>query len=104
RKEKKIHRRKKREHIEKELQEIEELNKPTETRKFYQKFNKSRKEFKPRTMMCRDKEGDIVTQQSEILQRWTELFKEKFEQNGDPLYDEIILDQTDTRETTPPPL
>uniref|UniRef100_A0A6P7GTK5 Uncharacterized protein LOC114342098 n=1 Tax=Diabrotica virgifera virgifera TaxID=50390 RepID=A0A6P7GTK5_DIAVI len=44
----------------KELQELQELSRSTETRKFYQKLNKSRKDFKPRTTMCRDKEVSLV--------------------------------------------
>lgn len=57
--------------------ELEEINIQAEIRKFYQKINKSRKEFKPRITICRDKEKNIVRDKENIMNRWAENFEEK---------------------------
>jgi hypothetical protein len=71
--EKKIHRRKKRETW-KGL--MEEAGRQKGTRKFYRKVNIIRNGYKPRTVMCKDKKGNLVTEKKKVLQRWAEHFDE----------------------------
>jgi hypothetical protein len=59
---KKIHRRKKREAW-KGL--LEEAGRQKETRNFYRKVNIIRNGYKPRTVMCKDKKGNLVTEKKE---------------------------------------
>lgn len=53
------------------------MNRPVETRKFYQKLNNKRKEFKPRVKLIRDKEEQILIEKTNILERMAEHFEEK---------------------------
>jgi hypothetical protein len=50
--EKRVHKRKKKMFIEHELKELEHLRSSNESKSFYQKLNKSRKDFQPRTILC----------------------------------------------------
>jgi hypothetical protein len=47
----------KKEYNECELKELEHLRNINESRAFYQKLYKSRKDFRHRTTLCRDKKG-----------------------------------------------
>jgi hypothetical protein len=67
RSEKKIHRRKEREKEKKQLEELVDLHSSRETRQFYQKINQSRKEFKPNVTLCKDKDGNIMSDPQDIL-------------------------------------
>lgn len=93
--EKNLYQRKKRESLERELQEIEELNKPKEAEKFCQKLNKSRKWFKQRTNVCRDVRENKLAEQRNILGKWTEFYREKFEDGGDELGEKVTLNQSE---------
>ena len=53
-----------------ECEEMEQLYRSQETRKFYKKLNASRKGFVPRAEMCRDKDGGILTDEREVIERW----------------------------------
>jgi hypothetical protein len=55
---------------------LERLRSNNENKSFYQKLNKSRKDFQPRTILCRDKEGMILSEEDDILRRWAEHFDE----------------------------
>ena len=74
--EKKLHTRKKREAWNGMMEEIEELGIKKETRKFYRKVNVIKKGYKPRTGMCKDKIGNLVTGKQKVLQRWAKHFDE----------------------------
>ena len=72
--------------IERGLEELERLRSNNESKYFYQKLNKSRKDFQPRTTLCRNKEGMFLSEEDDILRRWAEHFdellnKEFFNQN-----------------------
>jgi hypothetical protein len=67
--ENKIHRRKKREAWKGLLEEMEEAGRQKETRKFYRKVNIIRNGYKPRTVMCKDKKGNLVTEKKKVLNR-----------------------------------
>jgi len=40
------------------------------------KLNKSRKDFQPRTILCPNKEGTLLSEEDDILSRWAEHFDE----------------------------
>uniref|UniRef100_A0A8D8PVV0 Craniofacial development protein 2 n=1 Tax=Cacopsylla melanoneura TaxID=428564 RepID=A0A8D8PVV0_9HEMI len=73
---KKVIRSKKREALKQKVKEIDELSKENEQRKFYAAINKMKNGFQPRMNACRDRNGEILTNNEEILNRWTQHFKE----------------------------
>ena len=66
-----LFRNKKRRLEESEREEMELLYRSQETRGFFRKLNDSRNGFVPRAEMCRDKEGGILTDEREMIERWT---------------------------------
>ena len=56
--------------------ELEHLQGMSESRTFYQRLNESRKEFQPRTTVCRSKVGEILGSDELILERWSQHFDE----------------------------
>jgi hypothetical protein len=76
REEKGVHKQKKKIFIERGLEELEHLISNNESKSFYQKLNKRRKDFQPRTMLCQDKEGMFLSEEDDILRRWAEHFDE----------------------------
>ncbi|XP_055539027.1 uncharacterized protein LOC129726410 [Wyeomyia smithii] len=76
-----ILRRKKRQQEDRDHEELEELFTANETRKFYEKVNQSRKGYVPRADFCRDMEGNLITNDSEVVDRWKQHFDEHL--NGD---------------------
>jgi hypothetical protein len=50
------------------LIELESLRSSNEIREYYQKLNESRKDFQPRTTLCRDNEGTIRGSDEAILE------------------------------------
>ena len=73
--EKRVHKQKKKIFIEHELEELERLRSNNES-KSYQKLNKSRKDFQPRTILCQNKEGMLFSEKDDILRRRAEHFDE----------------------------
>jgi hypothetical protein len=67
--EKRIHKGKKKILIEHELKELEHLRSNNKSKSFYQKLNKSRKDYQPRTTLCRNKEGILLSEEDDILCR-----------------------------------
>jgi hypothetical protein len=57
REEKRVHKQKKKIFTECGLEELERFRNNNKRKSFYQKLNKSRKDFQPRTILCQDKEG-----------------------------------------------
>jgi hypothetical protein len=76
REEKRVHKQKKKIFIEHGLEEFKRLRSNNERKSFYQKLNKSRKDFQPRTKLCRDKEGMFLSEEDDILRRWAEHYDE----------------------------
>ncbi|CAK1583346.1 unnamed protein product [Parnassius mnemosyne] len=76
RREKYLHKRNKRSHEEQQLRETASSYTQKETRNFYNQVNTGRKEFKPRTTACRSKNGQLLNDKDEIVQRWAEYFRE----------------------------
>ena len=54
---------------------MERLRSNNESKPFYRKLNKSRKDFQARTVLCRDKEGMFLSEEDNILRRWAENFE-----------------------------
>lgn len=63
------------------IAEMEEQNKNKEIRKFYLGVKDVRKGFQPRTVFCKDKQGNLIGGKDGILDRWTEYFSELLNQN-----------------------
>jgi hypothetical protein len=70
---KKVCKKKKKEHLQKQL-EIEQLNRQDERRKFYKAMDNIRKGYHPRQEACRDKEGKVLFDKEEIMNRWAQYF------------------------------
>jgi hypothetical protein len=73
---KKVCKKKKKEHLQKQLEEIEQLNRQNERRKFCKAMDKIRKGYHPRQEACRDKDGNVLCNKEEIMNRWAEYFEE----------------------------
>jgi len=67
---------KKKEHLQKQLEEIDQLNIQDERRKFYKAMDNTRKGYHPRQEACRDKVGKVLFDKEEIMNRWAEHFTE----------------------------
>lgn len=76
RQEKKIHRQKKKNLEESGNAEIETFYKNRDVRSLYRKVNEFRKGFMPRTDSCRDRDGNLITEQRTVISRWREHFDE----------------------------
>ncbi|XP_055714419.1 uncharacterized protein LOC129808671 [Phlebotomus papatasi] len=89
--EKKLHRRKKKAWEEQLVSVVEEYRaQPHQARKFYQQV-RGMKPYTPRTSYCKDKQGNLVSDQNGILERWVEYFDELL--NGQ-LNDELEVPTT----------
>lgn len=75
RQEKRLHRIKKRAWERKELEDMEAHRNANECRKFFQKVNSGRVPFRPRTQACMKEDGTLLTNKSEILDRWVRHFR-----------------------------
>ena len=65
--------------LEDSLKELENLNNQNKSQKFYKSVNKMRSEFKPRTITCRNKKGDLVSEPHEVAEVWKEYFQDLLE-------------------------
>lgn len=84
---------------------LDGLKDRNEVRKFYQKINAMTQGFKPRTNVCKDKQGNLITEPDDILKRWSEYFMELLK--GDRTTRSIALFEADhdplnTENLTPP--
>ena len=59
-----------------DLAEMEQLVRQNETRKFYEKVNRSRKGFTPQADTCRDVVGNLLMDKGEVLEWWKQFFNE----------------------------
>jgi hypothetical protein len=101
---KRVHKQKKKVFIERGLEESEHLRSNSESRSFYRKLNRSRKGFQPRTILCPDKEGMLLSEEDDILRRWAEHFDELLNivfSNQNVTNKEIYQAYLDTDEPTP---
>ena len=68
---------------------MEQLFRTNDTRKFYEKVNLSRKGYVPHADMCRDVEGNLLTDESEVIGRWRQYFNKHL--NGDEVNRDGLL-------------
>ncbi|XP_071652474.1 uncharacterized protein [Temnothorax longispinosus] len=73
---KKTLRKKKKAHLKRYMERIEELSTQNECRKLYQATKRMTKEFQPRTNSCKDKNGKLIGEEKKVLERWAEYFAE----------------------------
>jgi sorting nexin-29 len=102
--EKRVQKQKKKIFIERGLKELECLRGKNEGKSFYRKLNRSRKDFQPRTILCQDKEGMLLSEEDDILRRWAEHFDEQLNiefSNQNITSKEIYQSYLDTDEPTP---
>jgi hypothetical protein len=71
-----ICRRKKKEMIQKQVEELEKFNKPNERRKFHKAVDQQKRGFQPKLTGCKSKGGRKLGEEKEVLDRWTEYFEE----------------------------
>lgn len=72
---------KKKKWLKSKFQEIEELKEQNEMRKFYHTVGKRRKNFQPKQNACKNRNGVIIRDKQEILQRWAEYYEETLNTN-----------------------
>jgi hypothetical protein len=63
------------------LQDLRDKFGRNETRKYYESICNIKHGFQPRTNMCQDKLGNLVTGDTGVLNRWKECFKELMNSN-----------------------
>ena len=95
----KICRDKKREMIDNEIKELETENRKNENRKFYKKLKTLTKTYKPRNRNIKARDGSVLTDEKEILNRWNKHFKgeqsvQPFEYYENESYDEKTEEPT----------
>ena len=73
---KNMYMRKKKEYENNRIEKLEEPGNQHQTKQFYRDINKLRKGFKPRLTLCKIKNGDIITEKDDILNRWKNHFRE----------------------------
>jgi hypothetical protein len=79
-----------------EKQRCEEVKLYTakEIRQFYQNINRIRKEFKPNSLLYKDKRGNITADTVDILERWAQHFEEVLNPNNVHLENHIHPTET----------
>jgi endonuclease/exonuclease/phosphatase family metal-dependent hydrolase len=71
-----ICRRKKKEWIEGEIKLLNETNRKRDTRKFYKDVRNLSNLPTVTTLICKDKDGNILSEKKQILERWQQYFKD----------------------------
>ena len=98
RKEKEVHKRKKKQYENKQVERLEELGQQHQTRKFYSDINNLTKDFKTRLRVCKSKNGDIITGKGDILNRRKDHFHELLNSTEQVKGPSIMQDYKDTTE------
>jgi hypothetical protein len=60
--------------------EIERHRSIQDSRKFYKRLNDVRRPFEPQVVMCRAKNGELLTNKNTVLARWKEHFEEHLDE------------------------
>ena len=71
-----ICRRKKKEWIEERIKQLSETNRKRDTRKFYKDVRNLSNLPTETTLICKDKDGNILSEKKQILERWQQYFKD----------------------------
>ena len=85
-------RRKKRQQEDRDRKAMEELYRVNDTRKFYEKLNRSRKGNVPQADMCWDLSGNLLTNECEVIERWGQHFDEHLNGNEAEHGDGMVTD------------
>ncbi|GFG38153.1 hypothetical protein Cfor_04817 [Coptotermes formosanus] len=85
---KRIHRKKRKEYYKEQKKQVEKLHGEKECRRMYRLVNDIRKEFKSYMTVCRDSTGMILSEPSEITERWRQYFQNLLT-NSDTISTEI---------------
>jgi hypothetical protein len=83
-------REKKRIWINNKIKQIEETSNKNETRKFFKDAQVFNKQQLVLPIFCKDKSGNILSEHTDILQRWKQYFCDL--QNTNARYKELILE------------
>jgi len=83
---------KKRAHEKKQFEELAALRDRNEVRKFYKKVTNITQGHKQRTIVCRSKQGELITEINSIRERWAEHFKEHLDGAIPPVNNAITFD------------
>jgi hypothetical protein len=76
----------------KQLQEIENLHRDQECRKFYRKVNFTREDFKPRITSCRSIQGNLLNSREEVLEHFKTILGDQ--QDGSDVEDNKDVGET----------
>lgn len=60
----------------KKIEEIEEHNTKNESKNFFRKIKIQNTEYKPKLSACKNKNGEIISEEIKVIERWAEYFKE----------------------------
>jgi hypothetical protein len=82
-KERRLFRKKARQLDEEALIEIERHRRIQDSRKFYKRLNDVRRPFEPQVVMCRAKNGELLTNKNQVLARWEEHFEEHLNEGSE---------------------
>jgi hypothetical protein len=74
-------RKKKIEMIKKQLETIEKLKSTNENRMFYRSVLQIKREYQPKLKACKDKQGKVIEDETEVIIRWAEHFEELLNKN-----------------------
>jgi len=106
REKKKVLQRKKREHELKVISDVQEAHSMNESRKFYKAINNAKKSFHARVSVCKRKDGSLVCDKQEVLERWKEHFNELLNNGVDEIIsqDKRPYEKDDGKVSEPPSL
>jgi hypothetical protein len=76
RKANRVCKKKKKENMKERLEEIEQLSKQNERRKFYKAVDKAKRRFQPKIIHCKTKTRKVICEANKVLKRWEEHFEE----------------------------
>jgi hypothetical protein len=79
-KERRLFRKKAKQLDEESLIEIERHRSIQDSCKFYKRLNDVRRPFEPQVVMCRAKDGELLTEKNQVMARWKENFEELLNQ------------------------
>ncbi|KAJ4441436.1 hypothetical protein ANN_11291 [Periplaneta americana] len=64
------------------LYDLDEKFGKNESRKFFESVRRQKKGFQPRTMICKNKDGNLITGELQVLKVWTEYFNDLLSSGG----------------------
>lgn len=88
-------RRKKRKHYDEQLLNIDKDLASKNTRRAYRQLNSIKNGHQPRTSLCKDKNGNIISDTENIKKRWASYFEELLNPTTDmPTREALLIDDT----------